>query len=192
MRRLLAVAVPAVLLLAVPASAKEVLSAKVCGADGCKSIAQADERLLAGGPEAQPPAGPEPFVRLSMLIGVPGHHERVSLLFLPRSNLLLGGDGATWMHPASMSDVPAIARRVEAFPASALPASALRVSAGDARSGAPLPAEAYGAASTASASDGGSGAWWPAPVAAAIALAAGAMLVRRRSRREPPAGATSR
>jgi len=190
MRRLLAIVTPAVLLLAAPASAKEILSAKVCGSDGCEQIAQADEGLLAGGPQAEPPAGPEPFVRISLVIGVPDHDERVSLLFLPRSKLLLGADGATWMHPASMSDVPAIARRVEAFPASALPAAVARISAGDASSGAPLPAEAWGAGAS-SAPDGDSGGWWLALPAAVIALAAGAMLVRRRPRREPPASATA-
>ena len=126
MRRLLAVLIPAVLLLGVPASApaKGIASAQACGADGCHAIAKADRRLLEGGPQAEPPAAREPFVRLRIRIGAPDHPEPMILLFLPRSELLLGDDGVTWMHPASLSPLRAIARHMTPYPAGALPASA--------------------------------------------------------------------
>ena len=95
MRRLLAFALPAVLLLAAPSAAiaKEVSDAKVCGADGCKAIANADETML-GGQAVRGPAAAEPFVRLRFEIGDgAGYSERVSNIFLPRSGLLLADDG---------------------------------------------------------------------------------------------------
>ncbi len=58
MRRLLAIAVPAVLLLFAPASAgaKGIAGATVCGADGCREIHDADPTLLEGGAPADGPA----------------------------------------------------------------------------------------------------------------------------------------
>jgi hypothetical protein len=175
MRRLLALALPAALLLGAPAAAtaKRVTAAKVCGADGCETIAAPGTSLLEGGPPAQGPAAREPFVRMQFRIGVPGHSEPVHMLFLPRSGLVLADDGQTWMHPVALDALRTIADRVTALPAGALPASAPL---------APRPSPPQPRV------DGGSGVpWWPA-VAAAVVLAAGAVLARRR-RAAPAAGA---
>ncbi len=124
MRRLLAIAVPAVLLLATPAAApaKGILSAKVCGADGCRPAHPSERDVLGGGAPADPPARREPFVRVEVEVGVPDHTERIRLLFLPRSELMLADDGGTWMVPLALTELRALAGRVRPFPANALPA----------------------------------------------------------------------
>ena len=178
MRRLLAVLVLAALLLGLPASApaKGIVSAQACGADGCHAIAKADRRLLEGGPQAEPPAAREPFVRLRIRIGAPDHPEPMVLLFLPRSELLLGGDGVTWMHPASLSPLRVIARRITPYPARALPASApLALSAASPGSTSLTPGRG----------DDGPGGWWLALGLAAIADVTGAVHARRRRRGAP-------
>ena len=192
MRRLLAIAIPAVVLLGAPAAApaKGIVSAKVCGADGCRTVHPTEEGMLGGGAPADSPARPEPFVRIVVRVGVPDHIEPIRLLFLPRSELLLGDDGGTWMVPMARAELHAIARRVKPFAASELPTS---VPLGDAaaRAGsrgalAPEIVQAPSAAA-ATASDGLAG-WWLALPGAAIVLVAGFVLARRR-RREPPAAA---
>jgi hypothetical protein len=182
MRRLLAIALPALLLLGVasPASAKGIVGAKVCGADGCRTLATADQSLLEGGPPTAGPAAREPFVRLDVTVGGPGHHEPVRLVYLPRSELLLADDGETWMQPLGLAELRAIAERVRPFPAKALPASA------------PLAASVPLAASAPSdppSSAGGVEAWWLVASAAAVALLAGALRRRRRGPSARAAGA---
>ena len=46
-------------------------------------------------------------MRIDVRVGVPDHTERVRLLFLPRSELLLGDDGGTWMVPMALAELPA-------------------------------------------------------------------------------------
>jgi hypothetical protein len=205
MRRLIAVAVPAVLLLGAPSSApaKGIMSAKVCGADGCRAVHSSENGLLGGGPATSGPSRREPFVRLAIRVGVPEHTQRVRLLYLPDSELLLADDGETWMVPMALSELRAIARRVKPFAASELPASVLETTAAKPGTGpASAPSEAAPAtaepgraapaqpASADAASDSGGGfeAWWLALPGGAIVLAAGLLLARRR-RREPPAAA---
>ncbi len=205
MRRLLAIAVPVVLLIGAPAAApaKGILGATVCGADGCKRVHPSEQGVLGGGAPADSPTRPEPFVRIEVRVGVPDHTERVRLLFLPRSELLLGDDGGTWMVPMALAELQAIARRVQPYPASKLPAWVpLAKAARRPSAAAPAPtgsrASAAGPAAAAegtSASDAGptrSGdgfaGWWPA-VPGAVVLAAGVALAVRRRRREPPARA---
>jgi hypothetical protein len=210
MRRLIAIALPAVLLLGAPSSApaKGIMSAKVCGADGCKTVHPTENDVLGGGPATDGPSRPEPFVRLNVRIGVPHHSEPVRLLFLPRSELLLADDGETWMVPLALSELRAIARRVKPFAASEL-SKAVPLAAAAAKSdseplapetvqapapaSAPAPAPAPPRASAptpapATARDGGFEAWWLAP-AAAIVLAAGFLVARRRRREPAPAAA---
>ena len=104
MRRLLAIAVPAVLLLGAPVSApaKGIMGATVCGVDGCKTVERVDEGLLGGGAATSPPSAREPFVRLEFRVGVPGHTERVRQLFVPRpssSSARTASGGHRWRWP---------------------------------------------------------------------------------------------
>jgi len=193
MRRLLAIAIAAVLLLGAPAAApgKGIVSAKVCGADGCRAVHPTHEGMLGGGAPADSPARPEPFVRIVVRVGVPDHVEPIRLLFLPRSELLLGDDGGTWMVPMALAELQAIARRVKPFPASKLPKAApLGGPAAQAASRGALAPEIVRAPppAAATASDGFDG-WWLALPGAAIVLAAGFVAVRRRRREPPPAAA---
>ena len=151
MRRLLAIVVAAVLLLGAPAvaPAKGILGATVCGADGCKKVQPTEQGVLGGGAPADSPARPEPFVRIEVRVGVPDHSERVRLLFLPRSELLLGDDGGTWMVPMALAELQAIARRVTPYPASKLPAWApLAKGAREAPPAGPAPAGGRASAAT--------------------------------------------
>jgi hypothetical protein len=168
MRRLLGIVLPAVLLLAAPAAApaKEVTGGEVCGTDGCRSIASPRITLLEGGPPVSGPAAREPFVRVRLRIGVPGHSEPVRMLFLPRSGLVLAGDGATWMRPGALAELHALARRVAPFPARSLPASA--------------PLAPSVAATAHPGRDDGWKAWWAVGPAALVVLAGGVMIARRR------------
>ncbi|MDX6720307.1 MAG: hypothetical protein QOJ63_2561 [Solirubrobacteraceae bacterium] len=184
MRRLLAIALPAVLLLAAPAVAKEVTGAKVCGADGCRSMPGAGASLLGGGPPRGGPAAAEPFVRVEFSFR--GHPQPVRNVFLPRSGLLLADDGTTWMHPLALAELRRQARRVTPFAASELPApgpapggaAPARAAAGPASASAPPTA----AAPPAPAPDAGWEAWWPVLPTAVLALVGGASLARRRRR----------
>ena len=179
MRRLLAIALPAVLLLGAPvATAKQVSGAKVCGADGCRSIPGADESLLMGGDPTSGPTAPEPFVRLEMRLRVPGHSERVRNLFLPRSGLVLADDGVTWTRPVALAELRAQARRVTPLAPSELPADALEAPAEPAPAAPAAPDEEAG----------GLAAGWLVLAAGALMLAAGVTLARRR-RRDGPARA---
>ena len=184
MRRLLAFALPAVLLLsaAPTAAAKGVTSAKVCGADGCRSIAAAKESLLQNGPPTAGAKAAEPFVRFEIRVGVPGHSELVEQTFLPRSGLLLFGDGA-WAAPLALAEMRAQARRVTPLPASSLPADAFEAPAQPASGPAPVAAPQPDAGAG---GGGGLDAAWLAIAAGVVALGAGLALARRR-RRDGPA-----
>jgi hypothetical protein len=167
MRRLLAVALPALLLLGAPAvsAAKEIAGGEVCGADACRAIASPDERLLQGGPPVAGPSAREPFVRLDFRVGVPGHVEHARTLFLPRSGLVLADDGSTWMHPIALAALRALARGVTTFAARDLPASAPLAPAANAPQ-----ASSHDAAN----------AVWLAPLLVIMALAGVALIMRRR------------
>jgi hypothetical protein len=193
MRRLIAIALPAALLLGAPSSApaKGIMSAKVCGADGCQTIHTTEASLLEGGAPTSGPSRGEPFVRLNIRVGVPGHSEPVRLLFLPRSELLLADDGETWMVPMARAELRAIARRVKPFTASELPKSVGLAAGAVKASGEPLPPEIVPAPAQAAptARDRGLEAWWFALPGGAIVLAAGVVVARRLRREPPPAAA---
>jgi LPXTG-motif cell wall-anchored protein len=180
MRRLLAFALPAVLLLtaAPTAAAKGVTSAKVCGSDGCRSIAGAREQLLANGPPTAGPEAAEPFVRFELRVGVPGHSELVEQTFLPHAGLVLFEDGA-WAAPLALTDMRAQARRVTPLPASALPTDAFDAPAQPGPSPAPAAARQPAADAVGSGPDA---TWWLAIAAGVVALGAGVVLARRRRR----------
>lgn len=177
MRRLLAIALPAVLLLCAPAAAaaKEVTGATVCGADACRSMDGAGEALLQGGPPTHGPTQSEPFVRMEFEIAAGRETDRVRNVFLPRSGLLLGDDGTTWLRPTELAALREHARRVTPFAADRLPATVPLAQ----RESAPAPA------------GGGEGieAWWLV-LPAAMLVVLGAALARR-SRSGGATGATA-
>jgi hypothetical protein len=183
MRRLLALALPTLLLLGAPtgAVAKQITSAKACGADRCTSI-EADESLLMGGQPTVGPSQPETFVRLEFRIGVPGHSERMSNYFLPGSGFLLADDG-TWMRPYDVDRLREQVRFVMPYAAKAMPTD-LRLAFETPESPPATPPDP----APASSGDDGGDLWWIAAPAAALVLAAGWVLARRR-RRAGPGGA---
>ncbi len=193
MRRLIAIALPAVLLLGAPvsASAKGIMGASVCGADGCREVPKPDYRLLEGGSASDPPDRPEPFVRVTIRVGVPDHVEPVRLVFLPASGLVLAEDGTTWTRAAALRELRGIARRVMPFAASDLPKAVAIAESATASAREPLPPEVVEAPApaVATASDGGFDAWWLVLPAGAIVLAAGLVVARRRRREPPPTAA---
>jgi hypothetical protein len=88
------------LVLAAPAHAKEVLSAKVCGENGC--VTSRDRALIAGlaegGDPVDPPKAAAPFFRVRLTIGDERGKvmDRFWTLFTPKGELIRGSDG-TWM-----------------------------------------------------------------------------------------------
>lgn len=166
----LLLAVPAVLVMAAPAPAKGVSTAKVCGADGCRQIDNPDESMLMGGTPTSGPPSREPFVRLVFQLGDGGTGGAVRNLFAPRSGLVLSNDGTdTWLKPDALARLRREARRVTPFPASKLPAYLLSpVSAADR-----APARRHGG-------DGGAEAWWIAVLSGLAALALALIWTRRR------------
>jgi hypothetical protein len=189
--------VPIVLLLcltvAAPAQAKEVLSATVCGANGCES--SRDRGLIAalaeGGDPVDPPKTPAPFFRVRLTIGDENGKvmDRFWTHFMPKGELIRGSDG-TWM-PADDAYTGALKKIVtpsmQAFPASGL----AKLLAGDR----PVPTQQAPMSSVVEpsqpppAGDGGgiTAATIGLVVAGALAVAALVLLaVRRRRRMIPP------
>jgi hypothetical protein len=122
--------VPIVLLLcltvAASAEAKEVLSATVCGANGCET--SRDRGLIAGlaegGDPVDPPNEAAPFFRVRLTVGEENGKvmDRFWTHFMPKGELIRGSDG-TWM-PAGDAYTGALKKIVnpsmEAYPASGL------------------------------------------------------------------------
>jgi hypothetical protein len=89
--------------LAAQAMAKEVVSAKVCGASDCREIK--DERSLMalqeGGPPTDPPKGASAFYRAELTVTGDGEDRfKFDVVLVPRAGLLRGtnDDGTfTWM-----------------------------------------------------------------------------------------------
>jgi len=104
---ILLLAISALALGAAPAGAKGVQSLRVCGADDCASTARGsydeadfDENVIfGGGSAASPPAGAEPFYRVTLdMVGVPADGS-LHLQVLPKSGLIHSRDqigGAEW------------------------------------------------------------------------------------------------
>ena len=114
------------LVLAAPAQAKEVLSAKVCGENGC--VTSRDRGLIAalaeGGDPVDPPKAAAPFFRVRLTVGDEKGNvmERFWTHFVPKGELIRGSDG-TWM-PATDAYTGALKKVVNpsmvAYPASRL------------------------------------------------------------------------
>lgn len=100
MRRLFPLGLLLCLVLAAPAQAKEVLSVKVCGENGC--VTSRDRGLIAaladGGDPVDPPTAAAAFFRVRLTIG----DEKGKVMdhfwthFMPKGELIRGSDG-TWM-----------------------------------------------------------------------------------------------
>ncbi len=113
---------------AAAASAKEIASVKVCGADGCHDVTdRATHAVVDGGPPTMPPDKPAPFYRIKVKIKAEGNESIPGWtnLWVPAPELLQGDDG-TWMTPASttVDALKALTRGIEPLPATklALPA----------------------------------------------------------------------
>jgi hypothetical protein len=126
MRRLFPLGLLLGLVLAAPAQAKEVLSAKVCGENGC--VTSRDRGLIAaladGGDPVDPPKAAAPFFRVRLTIGDEKGKvmDRFWTHFMPKGELIRGSDG-TWMS-ATDAYTGALKKVVnpsmEAYPASPL------------------------------------------------------------------------
>ena len=126
MRRVIPIALLLCLTAAAPAEAKTILSAKVCGANGCET--SRDRALIAalaeGGEPVDPPKAAAPFFRVRLTVGEGNGKvmDRFWTHFMPKGELIRGSNG-TWM-PASDAYTDAMKKIVnpgmEAYPASAL------------------------------------------------------------------------
>ena len=110
-----------VLLVAAPASAKEISGAAMCGADGCVDVTKkAAMTLLEGGPVAEPPTRAERsfFLRAEVREG-----KRVMDAFrmrwVPKAGLMRGEDG-TWFHttPAGQAQLERVSKGMRPLPIS--------------------------------------------------------------------------
>ena len=126
MRHLVLIVLLLCLTAAAPADAKTVLSATVCGANGCET--SRDRALIAGlaegGDPVVPPKAAAPFFRVRLTVGERNGKvmDRFWAHFMPKGELIRGSDG-TWM-PAGDAYTDALKKIVnpsmEAYPASAL------------------------------------------------------------------------
>ena len=126
MRRLLGIGLLLILLPAAPVEAKEILSAKVCGANGCATSRDRDliAALAEGGDPVDPPKAAAPYFRVRLSVGDESAKvmERFWTHFMPKGELIRGSDG-TWM-PATAAYTNALKKVVdpsmEAYPAAGL------------------------------------------------------------------------
>ena len=163
MKRITPFAIAGLLALVPAAAAKEVTSAKVCGADGCQTIDHPNVAMVMSRPPGDGPRDPGPYVRISWRMD---QGERVTNLFFPGSGWQLSDDMVTWTRPMEPEYLRALADAVRPWPASHLPKGVFPNPAAPAPAPTPAP-------------DGGRTSWWWALLAAPIALA-GLLLARRR------------
>jgi hypothetical protein len=114
-------------LLPATAQAKELTSARACGADDCRTISSAAAlRGMDDGTPTAAPHGGAPFYRVRMTIGVDGHEEfRYTLAYVPSGGLLrVKRDtvGYDWMTatPAGRRAFDSLVRGLEPLPAAGL------------------------------------------------------------------------
>jgi hypothetical protein len=165
--RLLAAVLLAGLVLAAPASAKEVVGATICGAQECRTLSGAEAGHDVW-PDSTPAQAPQaaPFVRVSVDVrGEEGEQVTVESVFVPSLGLVGGDEG--WMRPIDGAGLERLARGLEPFPASELPGAAA----------APAPAPA-----SPPPSDRSSPAWVVAVLGAALALLGLTAFARERRR----------
>ena len=173
---------------AAPAQAKEVISATVCGDNGC--VTSRDRDLIAGlaegGDPVDPPQAAAPFFRVRLTVA--DEHgtvmDRFWTHFLPKGELIRGSEG-TWM-PATDAYTDALKKVVnpsmEAYPAARL----VKLVAGDQ----PVPPSSGAAGpppSQPAAEDGGTAATAVGLVGGAALALAGLLLFAAHRRSSPPA-----
>jgi hypothetical protein len=114
------------LALAGAAEAKEVVSAKVCGASDCRTTKDRDVlvALSEGGGPAQPP-GAGSFYRVELTVRGDGELFTFPVVIVPDAGLMRGGteaEGYTWMavSPKAVGEFRQIARGLEPVPAARL------------------------------------------------------------------------
>ena len=109
---------------AAAASAKEIASVKVCGADGCTDVTnQATMAVTDGGPPSSWPDEATPFYRVKIAVKdeqgetVPGW----TFLWVPAAQKVKFED-ETWANPpsATIDELAALTRKLEPLPASKL------------------------------------------------------------------------
>jgi hypothetical protein len=185
----LALALAALALLPASASAKEIVKAHVCGADGCVTVGRAIAMDLAdGGPPSDPPKAAAPFYTAELTMREGDKDFTFKTTFVPDGGLMRGDDGQ-WMDAPIQTEnaFKRAARGLEAFPAGEL---------------GPLPTPTHAQvvevvrppADPAPVSDDGSSTWLIGFLGLAGAVATCALVVQVRRRRAaqgtPPAAPT--
>jgi len=109
---------------AATASAKEIDTIKICGADGCQDVTdRATMAVTDGGPSTAWPDEATPFYRVKITVKVP-EGETVpgwSFLWVPAAEMIAQEDG-TWTNPPSttVDELELLTRGIEPLPASKL------------------------------------------------------------------------
>jgi hypothetical protein len=131
MKRSLAVFVvwaAATLLASVPAAAKEVTDATVCGSNECAEAEDSSliQPIVEGRGPTDPPDHPSGWFRTTVTVaGEGGASDRFSFAAFPRDRLIRGEDGAWMAMSARTARVyRRLVRGIEPLPALRLPASA--------------------------------------------------------------------
>ena len=122
MRRLFLLTIVLMAVSAPAASAKGILAAKVCGADGCETVRDRSALvdLAEGGEPTDPPAAAASFFRVRITAGERGHgQDSFWTHFVPSARLIRGSDG-TWMPvgPDYARTFAKLSRGLHAYPAS--------------------------------------------------------------------------
>jgi hypothetical protein len=139
--------VAAALSLAAPASAKEMLGVQLCGSSGCATekgpqlggaLPEGPGGPFTTGDPAAAPAEPDPWYRLTGLVGDHGKvYGRVGLYYVPRADVLVfpgqGGQTTTWQHatPAVHALLARLVAKVDPFAAPKLTRVSLNGEAAD-------------------------------------------------------------
>jgi hypothetical protein len=187
--RPLALTLFALLLIAVPAQAKEISAISVCGSEDCVNLdSKHDGNLMAfanGGSPTDPPGTAAPFYRLRFTVREPGTdaHDSWTVQFVPKLRLIGShGEGDQWV----WSEVAGPqARRLNGAARGLAPISAAHLKGFDQKPpGAQVVEVLAPPKQRASTEDDGVAWGWIAAAAGAALLAAAAalMVVRSRSR----------
>jgi hypothetical protein len=125
MRILLALTIAFFLALAAQATAKGIMGAKACGADGCVRfghVAGGDAALM-GGPPMSAPTQKAGFFRIRFKVGEDGSSFGfVRNVYVPSQQALRSDDG-TWMEPApqTLAALNRMVRGLRPYPAAKMP-----------------------------------------------------------------------
>ena len=129
---------------AAAASAKEIASVQICGADGCRDVTDRTTMAIAeGGPSTSPPDATAPSYRVKVSMKAPegGADAGWSFVWVPKAGKLALEDG-TWTNPPSttVGELERASRGMEPLPASELALPAPSVASAPAAASAPAPA----------------------------------------------------